>query len=83
MKTLQFLLIVILTAGSIILLYSITIFELAKQHFEAQRSGLECANPASNCPFPDFQTPVFYGINGGILFGIGAITMIVIKRRRK
>ncbi len=67
----------ILIAGSIILLYSVANFELAEQHFEAQRNGLECNKPGSGCPYPDFSDPMIYGMIGLAIFSVGAVLSIL------
>ncbi len=76
MKILSLLGIAILITGSVILLYSTANFELAEQHFENQRNGLECDKLGSGCPYPDFSGPMFYGINGLAVFAVGAILSV-------
>lgn len=73
MKTLHLLVIIILITSCIILLNSARGFGLAEKYFEDQRNGLICNNPASSCPLPDFEEPMFYGILGLGIFASGVL----------
>jgi hypothetical protein len=66
----------ILVISGAILVYSNVNFELAEQYFENERNGLICNKPGSNCPYPDFEDPMYYGVAGLAVFFSGMILAI-------
>ncbi len=82
MQTLRIITIAILVSSGSILLYSVANFEFAERYFEDTRNGLGCNKPLMNCPYPDFNEPMFYGIIGLGIFFAGVVLTVIKDRSR-
>lgn len=76
MKTIQIITVTILILSCLILVHFTANFELSEKYFEDVRNGLACNKPGSNCPFPDFEDPMLYGMLGLAIFASGTILSI-------
>lgn len=69
-----------LVSSCIILVHFTANFELSEKYFEDMRNGIVCNKPGSNCPYPDFEDPMLYGMFGLAIFVSGTILSIFKSR---